>query len=98
MHAIVACYTDPKTSTPARLDEAGPWWHAGPGAYPLRKITAGVDVVICGKCRGIQHPAEPHDCNPTSTPEARALAREAATKARGEYERTMGDREARQDA
>jgi len=102
LHAIVAIALDPKTDTPARLAESGPWWHAAPGAEPERKITVGQDVKRCttGCGRTYSEPESEHDCAPRADPgsSARALAREAAAKAAGEYERVMGEREARQDA
>jgi hypothetical protein len=96
-HALVAIALDPKTGNPGRLAENGPWWRAAPGAEPERKITMGTDAVICRKCGRVREPAgDEHDCRPTwvtrETSEARALAREAAASARGEYERAMSDR------
>lgn len=47
-HALVEIALDPKTLTPARLDESGPWWDARPGEHERpRAITSGPEWRPC---------------------------------------------------
>jgi hypothetical protein len=93
LHAIVACYLDPRTSTPARLSEAGPWWRSAPTTEPERKITAGPEATVCHKpvaaddgtpsrCLRLIYPDEPHTCRQTRrSPQVEAEIAEARRRA-----------------
>jgi hypothetical protein len=90
LHAIVACYLDPATTTPARLAENGPWWRAAPNAQPERKITMGTDAQLCRQCHRVLPPPgeEEHDCRKRGPSEAaKALLDAAKARAAAETDR-----------
>lgn len=79
--ALVWVATDPETRTPARINEAGPWWAvvaAGGGQMSLL-----CDRRLCDKCGGLHMESE--DCmprNPGWRPSRRDHIASVATEAR----------------
>lgn len=93
--AAIRCAAEASNRTPRVITLEGKHWEERV-REPERKITTGAEVKRCttGCGRTYSEPDSEHDCAPRAEAgsRARALAREAAAEARGDYERAMAER------